>query len=386
MKTTGDGVKRARALARSQPWDVIVIGAGPAGGAAAQILATSGLRLLVIERHLLPRDKACGGAMPAGNGFVEEDGNGVPLESRCTRVVTLHAGRPLATQARLESPILMARRQDMDLALLSRAIDSAHGSIHLRDGVRVTGLEETSTHVRVRLSDGSIENALHVIGADGAASMAARVPGLRRKAPMGAAIDIEVALDPVRHSRFYQEALFDFYCLPSGYGWIFPKHGYLSCGVIAWQPSGSLRAHAQRFLRTHLPMGQARVVRQSAHPVPGYDGRHPVATDRILLAGDAARLVDPVIGEGIRYAFLSGRLAAEAILRVRGSNPEESHRWGDGRGVGSAGERYQASVAAHVAPLLDPIWRFGVVTFLHAPEIYCRTLRQGAYSKPMPDS
>jgi geranylgeranyl reductase family protein len=358
-------------------WDVVIVGAGPGGGAAANGLAGSGLRVLVLERHPMPRDKACGGALPAGNTLVDET---VPVEARSTRIVTLRDGRPLGSFERPHHPILLTRRRDMDLALVQRALDCARGSMHLRDGIRVTSVEETRNCVRVHLSDGTVETARHVIGADGVAGVAARVPGLRRKGCFAVAVDVEVAVDPVRYPLHYERSLFDWYCLPGGYGWIFPKNGYLSCGVIRWPRAGDLRAEARRFLHRHLAGIPVRELRQAIHPVPGYDGNHAVATDRILLVGDAARLVDPVIGEGIRHALVSGRLAAEAIIEETHGASASQSGGADPCSALSAGKRYQAAVGERVAPWLDPVRRLGVITFLQAPDLFCRALQQDVYT------
>lgn len=138
---------------------------------------------------------------------------------------------------------------------------------------------------------------------------------MRRK-PGGAAIDAEVQVDPATFQAERSQVTFDLWCLPNGYGWIFPKGDHLSCGVGSWRTPRKLPAHMDRFLARSLPPGSIRHQVRRAHPVPVFTGHRAVATRRVCLVGDAAALVDPVLGEGIHHAIFSGALAAEVISLV----------------------------------------------------------------------
>ena len=126
-------------------------------------------------------------------------------------------------------------------------------------------------------------------------------------------IDAKVEVVPEILEAEKEQATFNFFCLPQGYGWIFPKTGYLSCGVGSWSRNHSLPKAMDDFLAKSFPAGSIRSVKRSGHPIPIYAGHREIATQRVCLVGDAANLVDPIMGEGIRFALESGSLAAEII-------------------------------------------------------------------------
>src|SRR4030095_2589686 len=105
---------------------------------------------------------------------------------------------------------------------------------------------------------------------------------------------------------------------PGGYGWIFPKADHLSVGVGVFTRTAArrrLRDELSRYLHA-VGLREARVPGIRGAPIP-VRPRREVARGRVLLAGDAAGLADPLTGEGISFAILSGRLAAEALLGAR---------------------------------------------------------------------
>ena len=148
--------------------------------------------------------------------------------------------------------------------------------------------------------------------------MVARSLGLRRGRNMAAAIEVEVPVSPVIYQRFSSGPVFFFGEIRFGYLWIFPKPDHLSVGIAAWHPRrGELQTVLGRVMaRYGVPLEAGSL---HGHPIPIHTGREKIATPRTLLVGDAAGLVDPLSGEGIRYAIKSGRLAAEVIL---GGHPE----------------------------------------------------------------
>src|SRR5262249_20668375 len=139
-------------------------------------------------------------------------------------------------------------------------------------------------------------------------------------------LDAEVEAPPPVLARFADRARFDLGTPPGGYGWIFPKAEHLSVGVGIFT-----RDAARRRLRDELHgylqavgLGEARVRSIRGAPIP-VRPRADAARGRVLLAGDAAGLADPLTGEGISLAILSGRLAAESLLTAR-LDPREAAR------------------------------------------------------------
>jgi flavin-dependent dehydrogenase len=131
-----------------------------------------------------------------------------------------------------------------------------------------------------------------------------------------AAIEAEAPAPEEVMRRFTGAPVFIFGEIRQGYLWIFPKANHLSVGIGALHPKpGKLQATLKRV------MGRYGISLEGVpfhgHPIPIFTGREPIATRRSLLVGDAAGLVDPFNGEGIRFAIKSGKLAAEAILSGR---------------------------------------------------------------------
>ena len=183
----------------------------------------------------------------------------------------------------------------------------------MREGVAVRSVEEKPDRVVVETGEGEHLEAQFLIAADGANSFVARSLGLQLKKVMAGAIEVEAAVPADVLARFKDRPMFIFGEVGTGYLWIFPKSDHLSVGIGALHPKpGELQSTLDRVMTRYgiSIKGQS----QKGHPLPVYTRREPISTSRTLLVGDAAGLVDPFTGEGIRFAIKSGQLAAEAIL------------------------------------------------------------------------
>jgi geranylgeranyl reductase family protein len=288
-------------------YDVIVVGAGPAGASAAFWLGKAGKRVLVLEKERLPRYKPCGGGVPKVvfdrfpfdfSPVVEREVSRIRFRFRDGREVTI--GLP-------ERPVAMVMRDRFDYHILR------HARVDVRDGFQVVSVQEDQAGVGVATRSGETFHARYLIGADGANSRVARLAGLRRRKRMGATIEAEVSADDGLLAEYAETALFLFGTPPWGYLWIFPKAEHLSVGI------GTFRKKCPAIRETlWREMGwlgiEVEEARQRGHPLPIYVRHEPLHRGRVLLVGDAAGLVDPLLGEGIRHAVDSGRLAAEAVL------------------------------------------------------------------------
>ncbi len=288
-------------------YDAIVVGAGPAGASAALWLGRAGKRVLLLEKEPLPRYKPCGGGIPreALSGFpfdltpvIEQEIERVRFRFRDGREVT--ASLP-------DRPVVMVMRDRFDYHILR------HARAEVRDGSPVVALEQDEDGVRVETASGETFGARYLIGADGANSRVARLVGLRRGKRMGAAIEVEAPASDALLEEYRGTVFFLLGTPPLGYIWIFPKADHLSVGIGIF--GGKLPA-MRRVLRQEMARLGVKVGERDGrgHPLPAYSHHEPLHRGRVLLAGDAAGLVDPMLGEGIRYALQSGRLAAEAVL------------------------------------------------------------------------
>ena len=206
-----------------------------------------------------------------------------------------------------QDAIVMVMRDRFDAHLLEKS------GAEVRSGDAVRSVAEDGRGVEVITETGERLRASYVIGADGVNSTVARQTGLWRKQGRIPAIEVEVPASDSILRAYGRRPLFMFGAIRWGYAWIFPKADHLSVGVAALRPKrGELQAVLGREMERRgidLSLGV-----RHGHTIPLYTRPRPVAKRRVLLAGDAAGLVDPLTGEGIRFALQSGRLAAEALI------------------------------------------------------------------------
>lgn len=295
-------------------YDAIVVGAGPGGSAAALELARAGARVGLFEQHQLPRYKPCGGCLSLKiDRILEPDFHSV-VEKTVHRVSLLFEGVDALRAASSRPLAYMVMRDRFDHFLAQKA--QAAGA-ELRAGERVLGVTEEEDCIRVRTQCGEYV-ARYVIGADGAASIVARSLGLMPRRRVAVCVEAEVATRASASGEPGDEARIDFGAVPFGYGWVFPKRDHLSVGVGGLRAKiGNPRAFYDEFLVDQELVDAVAGERRHGYIIPLYGGSGaPLASRRALLAGDAAALVDPLLGEGIYYAVRSGQLAAQTIARA----------------------------------------------------------------------
>lgn len=308
-------------MATSNLYDAIVVGSGPAGGVAAYQLAAAGARVLLLEKDKLPRYKACGG------GVVRRAWEALPFslpqnarvfERYVTQFHLTHNLRRATVLERKNPVVAMVMRSVLDEYIARRA-EAAGAS--LRDEVNVQGLFESREGVRCETSAGAFLGR-YLIGADGANSIVARAIPPFALPRCGVALEVELYLKNSRLLADYAaRADFDLDAVPMGYGWVFPKADHLSTGVFTLRSSlPQIKRYYSAYLEKKSLATQATRTMTRGHLVPLGPCSPKLNTARVLLAGDAAGLVDPVTGEGISYAIRSGLFAAEAVLEALGSS------------------------------------------------------------------
>jgi geranylgeranyl reductase family protein len=293
-----------------QRYDVVVVGAGPAGAATALRLARGGASVLLADRARFPRDKPCGGGL-TGRALRHAPCSVEPVvEHVVDRFrIRLRYGRSFVR--RHPSPlVLMTQRRRLDQHLAEQA---AAAGAEFRDGARVTELEPNGARVRVRVGS-EVVSAGALVGADGANGIVARASGLGAHIVNGVALEGNVSYGDLDATRIDGTAIVELGVVPGGYGWVFPKGDHANLGVGGWGSEGPhLRGHVARLARVH-GLGPDSVRDLRGHRLPM---RRPGAVPgrgRVLLVGDAAGLVDPLSGDGMYEAFVSAALASEAIL------------------------------------------------------------------------
>jgi geranylgeranyl reductase family protein len=291
-------------------FDAIVVGAGPAGAATAIHLARSGARVLLLDRARFPRNKPCGGGL-TGRALRNAPCDLSPVvEHDVDRfVVRVGLGRRTARQAS-STVIRMTQRRRLDLHLVERA--AAVGA-DFRDGTRVEEITLDGGGVTARAGDIRV-HAPYLVGADGANGVVARAVGLGDGHVRNVALEGNVPWSALDRAQYAGSAWIELGTVPGGYGWVFPKGDHANLGVGgALEEGPRLRDHLDRLARAHgVDPGALEDVH--GHRIPMRRLGTPASCRRVLLVGDAAGLADPLSGDGIYEAFVSGRLAAEAIL------------------------------------------------------------------------
>ena len=317
-------------------YDVIVVGAGPGGSAAAYGLAKEGLEVLLLDGAAFPRDKTCGdGLTPRAVHMLNEmglDPLNVPGAWRMNEVkVSAPNGRTVA----LELPnkpgwpdhITVAPRYALDDAVRVRALEAG---AQFRK-VRVKGLGRNShitdpvtIHGQQEGQDVFYQSRALVLATGANSGLLVKTGLLERPPPM--ALAARAYLENIQDLPQRMQFRFDGLPLP-GYGWIFPTSTTTANVGVALYPTPDVwkrfakatppREALEPFLDSPALRASLRGSR-FAGPIQGYPirmdfPRHSAVSDRVLLVGEAAGLVNPLTGDGIDFALESGRLAASHL-------------------------------------------------------------------------
>ena len=292
-------------------YDVIVVGAGPAGSSAARVLAEQGVRVALLERSRMPRYKACGAGIVgrAMRALPPEVKETVERECFTAELHMLDAGLHF-TVTREEPVVSMSMRDKLDRLL---ALNALRAGADLREECEVLDVADQSGSVAVETNGGRL-SASFLIAADGSTGSIARKAGWRETRKLVPAVEWEVPVEKELFERFAGSARFYFGPVPSGYAWVFPKGSHLSVGAASMK-RGSLslnKALEGHLVSLGIPLNNGITRHGSLVSLgPRSDG---LIRSRILLAGDAAGLGDPLTGEGISFAVISGQSAARALI------------------------------------------------------------------------
>ena len=312
--------------------DTIIIGAGPAGGAAAFHLARRGRTVALLERNPPGRGKPCGGGMAASvqrwfpfdlSPVVEQ----VIQEVRFTWALE----DPVRAALPGEAPFWIVRRSVLDEFLAERAREAGAA---LHTATAVESVRRQGDGWEVLDQQGGRWQARSLLLANGSASPWPSGLGLGPPRPRFAStLSVEVegtVLEP-------GVASFDFGLVPHGFCWAFPRlQGYsIGVGTFIGQEEVNGEAVLQRLLPfLGLPPNAGQRVPTRLRI---WDGHHPLDGPGVLVAGDAASLCDPFLAEGLRPALMSGCEAARALdawlagdpQALRGYTAAMRRQWGD---------------------------------------------------------
>ncbi|MHA2423219.1 MAG: NAD(P)/FAD-dependent oxidoreductase, partial [Candidatus Thorarchaeota archaeon] len=303
-------------------YDVVVVGAGPAGSIAAYETAMAGHNTLLLEKFAIPRDKSCGGAvMYHGLHTLRRK---IPKSIVERNIFGLRFVLPNGEKAEFISDKLIGitvQRARYDEFLARRA---EHAGAELVDNARVIDVKTSKDHAVVELGDGKRIRSAVVVGADGVNSIVSRALELRPKRKdltkigLGMESDFYVGESGVLRAMNGNPSVLEIHPIDGrvAYGWVFPKKEHLAIGVAG---SGvhmhPLRPIFEKFcknMESYLKV-QLKPEKRRTYFLGGDGLGSKNVTTRALLVGDAAGFVDPMMGEGIAYAMRSGHHAACVI-------------------------------------------------------------------------
>jgi menaquinone-9 beta-reductase len=311
------------------------VGAGPGGSAAAYYLAQGGLDVLLLDKFSFPRDKTCGDALtPRALRVLEEMGLldellqvGHRLDGIALIAPKGHSvAAPVPKKDGRTDYVLVVPRLILDHIILQRSVS---GGAHFESPVRVNDIEQDAQGVLIKGEyQGRVVSyhARMVIVATGANIKLLLHMGLLKKPPL-MMLSARAYFEGIRDASDEVQCHFDGVPLP-GYGWVFPLSdssanvgaGFFRSSLTARRMPATAREAFDTFIQAPLLQNVLRGAHRTG-PIKGYPLRvdfasAPSFSDRVMLVGEAAGLVNPVTGEGIDYALESARIAAQHLLSM----------------------------------------------------------------------
>jgi menaquinone-9 beta-reductase len=308
--------------------DLAIVGAGPGGSAAAlrALQLRPDLRVLLIDRAVFPRDKACGdGVGPEGVAMLHRLDVAAVLDGYPpVEQVELVAPSGATARGRVPRPGHVVPRRVLDARLHAAAV--GRGAVPVTR--RVRSLERRADGVVI---DGDL-HARWVVGADGANSTVRRLVGAGAPPRDGTGLAIRGYATAPGHDALTIRFVADRW---PAYAWAFPvRDGTVNVGYGPFDATTiDRRDDLVAGLAANLPGFAPDPATLKAHHLPLSPSRPRPDHGRVLLVGDAAGLIHPLTGEGIYYALLSGALAGAAVARFpdhadRAYRRELDHRLG----------------------------------------------------------
>jgi len=308
-------------------YEVVIVGAGPAGSTAAKFLSEKGINVLLIDKEKFPRDKPCGGGLPVRvfNRFpyIKKDF----IESYSYSAFAYSPSLKYKMKLKRDEPLIaMILRKKFDNQLVKLAIDSG---TDFKDGKSAVDIKISDSSAKVLLDDNTTIESKIVIGADGVWSTIAKKTGLCKDyKKICMCLFQEYKMSPETLDKYLGK---DRSChihvkvnRTAGYGWVFPKREHVNIGITQFKQAiynkdikGNIKDTYESYLKILkkdkiIPDDLTNEkIRGAALPTSPLDKTY---SDRVIVCGDAAGFANPVTGEGIYHAMASGEIAAEVAI------------------------------------------------------------------------
>lgn len=292
-------------------FDILVVGAGPAGATSAFILANNGFKVALIEKAKTPRFKPCGGGLTPKtvNLLKKLDLYEDSVISNTCEGLTIYYRNNFSFEIK-NARIYLTSREKFDHNLVNQA---KNAGAHFFQKTKIVKIEEQDQKIKATSNTGETFQGDLLIGADGANSTVGKY--LHRKwRPQDLSIGAVTVTNTKQKTPKHCETMFGL--LPDGYAWIFPlgrKTANIGVGA-SLKYANKILSTLQSFLQS---LNAEKRYKIHAHilPTPRKIKKNTIGRKNIFLIGDAAGLVDPWLGEGIYYAIKSAQLLANSIIR-----------------------------------------------------------------------
>jgi menaquinone-9 beta-reductase len=301
-----------------EQFDVVIVGGGPAGSAAARTLGAAGKSVCLIDKATFPREKLCGGLITLRSKSIFERVFEIPWDDKLfnsSAVVSFFSNGVFLAKVEGYSRLYFTMRYEFDDYLLNIA-RMAGTNLKLGETIAQIDLEKKI----IFLESGTEVSFDYLIGADGVNSAVAKeLFGSSFDAnTIGFGLEVEIPRSYLPNQSDQVEI--DFSAARWGYGWVFPKKQSFTIGVGGIHKfNPDIRSRLDDYL-LHKGLA-AKEFRVKGQYIPFGDYRKQPGSEDVLLCGDAAGIVDPITGEGIAYAMQSGAAAARAILAAGQRKP-----------------------------------------------------------------
>ena len=338
-------------------WDVAVIGAGPAGAMAALEAASHSKRVVILERFRIPRYKTCAGGLIGASMNALPAGFTPPVRATAKSFTFSLRGRPGRSKTSKVPLVNLVRRDEFDALLVDTAV-AAGATVY--DNTAVTHLTAEDDAMRVITRNRGDMRARIVVGADGSAGRSAAYVGVVLD-HVDLGLEVELVTPDGQSGDWADRILIDWGTIPGAYAWVFPKGDTLSAGVIAERGNSDLTRSYLRDFLARLGLDQQETVVSSGHLTRCRTPDSPLYRDRVLVAGDAAGLLEPWTREGISFALRSGTMAGRAAAQAAAAASAAE--------VTAAMTAYAEEISATLAPEMNG-GRMFMRAFTRHPRIF----------------
>ena len=284
--------------------DVLIVGGGPAGSSLGYMLQKSGLDCCIVDKAEFPRKKLCAGLLTQKTFNIIDEifGDTTFPRELTTKNISLFLGTQRLSRVQADSEFYLVDRADFDFFFVKKYL-AADGLLYENTKVKDVQLSAGCA----TLSSGERVNYKVLVGADGANSRVRKHVDEKYR-PNALCLEFESPSPVVE-----EEIQVYFSAARSGYGWCFPKKNRCTVGVI--EDIGVDKDIKTSFSTFFQSIGKTIGAENTAAAlVPFGEYVKIPCRDNVLLVGDAAGFADSLTGEGVYFAFLSAKLASEAIL------------------------------------------------------------------------